>query len=230
MLNLIVSKTNANTNEPKKEHWFTSQQRKLIENIKIEKTAEKIAHKQERRALRILKKLPEDIVKLCLEFVDEKTKKKYHLTKITNLFRKYVGNLNNLNSYKYEDFPIYKFLVSIPKKVLIKFIKCGTPSRYYQKIFNNTLFSNYKVNNSLYKTLADRYEGPNNLYSDTCAWEITKLVGFAFIEIMVTGENLYNTNYKKYKEYDLHFKKYEKYTIRLLISIVYLHNKYTNEQ
>jgi hypothetical protein len=221
---------NANTSSTKKEHWFTTQQRELIENIKIEKKAEKTARKQERRALRILNKLPEDIVKLCLEFVDEKQKKQNHITKITNLFKKYVGNLDNLNSAKYEDFPIYKLLESIPKKILIKFIKCGTPSRYYQKIFNNTLFNNYKVKNSLYKTLVDRYEGPNNLHSHTCAWEITKLVRFAFNEIMVEGENLYNTDFKKYKEYDLHFKKYEKYTTRLINSIIYLHNKYTNKQ
>jgi hypothetical protein len=220
---------NANTNDPKKEHWFTTQQRELIENIKTEKKVEKTARKQERRALRILNKLPEDIVKLCLEFVDEKQKKQSHITKITNLFKKYVGNLDNLNSAKYEDFPIYELLESIPKKILIKFIKCGTPSRYYQKIFNNTLFNNYKVKNSLYKTLVNRYEGANNLHSYTCAWEITKLVKFAFNEIMVEGEKLYNTDYKKYKEYDLHFKKYEKYTIRLLNSIVYLHNKYTTK-
>lgn len=212
----------------KKPHWFDNYQENLIENIKTEKKAEKTARKQERRALRILNKLPEDIVKLCLEFVDEKQKKQNYLTRIANLLKKYVGNLDNLNSCKYQDFPIYKLLLNIPKHVLIKFIKCGTPSRYYQKIFNNTLFNSYKVKNSLYKTLVDRYEGANNLHSHTCAWEITKLVRCAFHEIMVEGENLYNTDYKKYKEYDLHFKKYEKYTIRLLNSIVYLHDKYTN--
>lgn len=221
---------NANTSDSKKEHWFTIQQRELIENIKTEKKAEKTAVKQERRALRILNKLPEEIVKLCLEFVDEKQKKQNHLTKITSLFKKYVGNLDNLNSCKYQDFPIYKLLVNIPEKVLIKFIKCGTPSRYYQKIFNNTLFNTYKVKNSLYKTLVERYEGHNNLHNYTCAWEITKLVKFAFHEIIVEGENLYNTDYKKYKEYDLHFKKYEKYAIRMLNSIVYLHDKYANKQ
>lgn len=221
---------NANISVSKKEHWFEIQQRELIENIKTEKKAEKTAKKQERRALRILNKLPEEIVKLCLEFVDEKQKKQNHLTKITNLFKKYVGNLDNLNSAKYENFPIFNLLENIPKKILIKFIKCGTPSRYYQKIFNNTLFNSYKVKNSLYKTLVDRYEGANNLDSYTCAWEITKLIRFAFNEIMVEGENLYNTDYKKYKEYDLHFKKYEKYIIHMLNSIVYLHDKYANKQ
>jgi hypothetical protein len=72
----------------------------------------------------------------------------------------------------------------------------------------------------------DRYKG-NNLSYDICAWEITKLIRFAFKEIIIEGENLYNTDYKKYKEYDLHFKKYEKYTMRLLNSIIYLHNKYS---
>ena len=71
----------------------------------------------------------------------------------------------------------------------------------------------------------DRYEDRKLSY-DVCAWEITKLIRFAFKEIIIEGENLYNTDSKKYKEYDLHFKKYEKYIFRLLNSIVYLHNKY----
>lgn len=108
---------NANTNDQKKEHWFTTQQRELIENIKTEKQVEKTARKQERRALRILNKLPEDIVKLCLEFVDEKIKRKNHMTKITNLFKKYIGNLGNLKSNKYEEYPIYKLLKKIPQKL-----------------------------------------------------------------------------------------------------------------
>lgn len=215
-----------NANTSNKEHWFTTQQRELIDDIKIEKRTEKKELKQERRALRILNKLPEDVVKLCLEFVDEKIKRENHMTKITNLFKKYVGNLNNLNSNKYRDYPIYDLLIKIPKNALIKFIKCGTPSRYYQKVYNHSLFNSYKVENALYKVLVDRYEGHNNLHSSTCAWEITKLIGASFKEIMIEGENLYNTDFKKYKEYDLHFKKYEKYITRLLNSIVYLHNKY----
>lgn len=212
----------------KKPHWFDKYQENLIENIKTEKKTEKNARKEERRALRILNKLPEDIVKLCLEFVDEKIKRENHMTKITNLFKKYVGNLGNLNSNKYEEYPIYKLLKKIPQKALIKFIKCGTPSRYYQKVYNHTLFNNYKVKNALYKVLVDRYKGDNNLDSYTCAWEITKIISVSFKEIMIEGENLYNTDLKKYKEYDLHFKKYEKYTTRLINSILYLHNKYTN--
>ena len=167
----------------KKPHWFDNYQENLIENIKIEKKTEKKAHKQERRALRILNKLPEDI---------------------------------------------YELLIKIPKKTLIKFIKCGTPSRYYQKVYNHTLFNSYKVDNALYKVLVDRYEGHNNLESYICAWEITKLIAASFKEIMIEGENLYNTDFKKYKEYDLHFKKYEKYTTLLVKSVLYLHNKYTN--
>ena len=61
-----------NTVVSKKPHWFDNYQENLIENIKIEKKTEKKELKQERRTLRILNKLPEDIVKLCLEFVDEK--------------------------------------------------------------------------------------------------------------------------------------------------------------
>lgn len=82
------------------------------------------------------------------------------------------------------------------------------------------------MKNALYKVLVDRYEGNNNLHSSTCAWEITKIISVSFKEIMIEGENLYNTDFKKYKEYDLHFKKYEKYTTRLINSVVYLHNKY----
>jgi hypothetical protein len=214
----------------KKPHWFDNYQENLIEQIEIEKRKERKDVKREKRALKILKKLPEDIVKLCLEFVDEKIKRENHMTKITNLFKKYVGNLDNLNSNKYEEYPIFKLLKKIPQKTLIKFIKCGTPSRYYQKIFNNTLFNNYKVTTALHKTLVERYEGHNNLDSYTCAWEITKLVRFSFKEIIIEGENLYNTDLKKYKEYDLHFKKYERYATHLVNSIVYLHNKYTNKK
>jgi hypothetical protein len=210
---------------PKKQHWFESYQEDLIKDIKSNKKTEKKELKQEKRALKILNKLPEDLLHLCLEFVDEKNKRKYYITKITNLFKKYVGNIDLLNSSKYEDYPIYQLLENIPQKHLIKFIKCGTPSRYYQKIYNNTLFNTYKVENAFYKNLVDRYEGRKLSY-DVCAWEITKLIRFAFKEIIIEGENLYNTDFKKYKEYDLHFKKYEKYIYRLLNSIIYLHNKY----
>jgi hypothetical protein len=217
---------NREANTIKKTHWFDIHKEELIKDIKLREKTEKKELKQEKRALKILNKLPEELLQLCLEFVDEKNKRKYFITKFTNLFKKYIGNINNLNSNKYEEYPIYKLLENIPEKVLIKFIKCGSPSKYYQKIFNNSLFNSYKVQQSLYKTLIERYEGKENLYSSTCAWEITKLLRFSFNEIMIEGENLYNTDYKKYKEYDLHFKKYEKYTIHLLNSIVYLHNKY----
>jgi len=210
---------------PKKQHWFEGYQEDLIKNIKSNKKTEKKELKQEKRALKILNKLPEDLLQLCLEFVDEKNKRKYYITKITNLFKKYVGNKDLLISTKYDDYPIYQLLENIPEKNLIKFIKCGTPSRYYQKIYNNTLFNSYRVENAFYKNLVDRYEDRKLSY-DVCAWEITKLIRFAFKEIIIEGENLYNTDFKKYKEYDLHFKKYEKYIYRLLNSIIYLHNKY----
>jgi hypothetical protein len=214
------------SNISKKPHWFESYQEDLINDIKLKKTTEKKELKQEKRALKILNKLPEDLLQLCLEFLDEKNKRKYHITKITNLFKKYVGSIENLNSNKYEDYPIYKLLETIPEKKLIKFIKCGTPSRYYQKIINNTLFNSFRVKNAFYRNLVDRYKGRKLSY-DVCAWEITKLIRFSFKEIMIEGENLFNTDYKKYKEYDLHFKKYEKFTVSLLNSIVYLHKKYS---
>jgi hypothetical protein len=117
---------------------------------------------------------------------------------------------------------------NIPDKVLLKFIKCGTPSRYFQKIMNHRLFSDYKEKNSFYKTIVEVYKGEQDLLSNNiCAWEITKLIRFSFKAIIIEGEELYDTDYKKYKEYILYFKNYEKYTIRLLNSIVYLHNKYS---
>jgi hypothetical protein len=209
----------------KKEHWFESYQANLIKDMKTKKKIEKKELRAEKVAIAILNNLPEDLLKLCLEFIDDKLKKQLHITKITNLFKKYVGSLDKLTSNNYEDYPIYNLLENIPEKKLIKFIKCGSPYKYYNKIFNNTLFDNYKVKGSLYKNLVDRYEG-RKLSLDICAWEITKLVKFSFKETIIEGENLYNNDYKKFKEYNLHFKKYEKYTINLLNSIIYLHNKY----
>ena len=209
----------------KKEHWFESYQENLIKDIKNKKKIEKRELRAEKAAISILNKLPEDLLQLCLEFIDDKLKKQFYITKITNLFKKYVGSLDKLNSNNYEDYPIYNLLENIPEKQLIKFIKCGSPSKYYNKIFNNTLFNNYKVKGSLYKNLVDRYEC-RKLSLHICAWEITKIVKFSFIETIIEGENLFNTDYKKYKEYRLHFEKYEKYTIRLLSSIIYLHKKY----
>jgi hypothetical protein len=221
----------------KKPHWFESYQENLIKNIEIEKTEEnemkkkeKKELKREKRALKILNKLPEDLVKVCLEFLDEDFKRKHYLTKITNLLKKYVGSVSNLDSDKYEDYPIYKLLKNLPRNVLVRFIRCGTPSKYYNKIFNDTLFNNYKVNKSLYKTLVERYEGHNKLHNHTCAWEITKLVRFAFKEIIIEGGNLYNTDMKQYKEYDLHFKKYQRYAVHMVNSIVCLHKNHTNTQ
>jgi hypothetical protein len=212
----------------KKPHWFTGYQEEIIKNIKLREKTEKKELKLEKYALKILNKLPEELVKLCFEFLDNNLKKKNHLTKITYLLKEYVGSVENLTSDEYENYPVYKLLTNIPDKVLLKFIKCGTPSRYYQKIMNNKLFYNYKEKHSFYKTLVERYPKCNILNFNICAWEITKLVRFSFKEIMIEGEELYNTDYKKYKEYELHFKKYEKYIIRLLNSIIYLHNKYIN--
>lgn len=219
---------NQQVNTSKKPHWFTSYQEGLIKDINTREKTRKKELRREHRALVILNNLPEELLQLCLEFLDEKLKKKLYITKITNLLKKYVGGIDKLKTVDYEDYPIYKLMQNIPDKVLVKFIKCGTPSRYYQRIHNNTLFNSYKVDNAFYKNLVDRYKGRKLSY-DVCAWEITKLIRFAFKEIMIEGENLYNTDYKKYKEYDLHFRKYEKYTIRLLNSIVYLHNKYSKE-
>ena len=188
----------------KKEHWFESYQENLIKDIKNKKKIEKKELRFEKGAISILNKLTEDLLQLCLEFIDDKIKKHNYITKITNLFKKYVGSVNNLNSNNYKDYPIYNLLENIPEKQLIKFIKCGTPSKYYQKIYNNSLFNNYKAKGSLYKNLMDRYKGRRLSY-DICAWEITKLVRSSFCEIMIDGEHLYNTDYKKYKEYDLHF-------------------------
>jgi hypothetical protein len=227
----------SNTIVSKKPHWFDSYQENLIKNIEIEKIQEEETKKKERkelkrekRALKILNKLPEDLVNLCLEFLDENFKRKHYLTKVTNLFKKYVGSLANLDSDNYEDYPIYKLLKNIQRNVLVRFIRTGTPSKYYNKIFNDTLFNNYKVTKPLYKTLIERYEGHNNLHNHTCAWEITKLVRFAFKEIIIEGENLYNTDMKKYKEYNLHFKKYERYAVHMVNSIVCLHKTHKNTQ
>ena len=217
-----MDQINAST---KKEHWFESYQENLIKDIKTKKKLEKKELRAEKAAIAILNKLPEDLLQLCLEFIDDKLKKQFYITKITNLFKKYVGSVDKLTSNNYEHYPIYNLLENIPEKYLIKFIKCGSPSKYYNKIYNNTLFNNYKVKGSLYKNLVDRYEDRKLSY-DVCAWEITKIVKSSFKEIIIEGENLYNNNYKKFKEYDLHFKKYEKYTINLINSIIYLHNKY----
>jgi len=217
---------NQQVNTYKKPHWFTSYQEGLIKDIKTREKTTKKELKREKCALKILNNLPEELVQLCLEFIDDKFKKENHITKITNLLKKYVGGIDKLKTCDYEDYPIYKLMQNIPHKVLLKFIKCGTPSRYFQKIMNNRLFSDYKEKNSFYKTIIERYKGQHLLYNNICAWEITKLIRFSFKEIIIEGEELYDTDYKKYKEYILYFKKYEKYTIRLLNSIVYLNKKY----
>ena len=84
-----MSSDKSSNKSKKKSSEHNSESKSIYEriNIKTEKKAEKTAVKQERRALRILNKLPEEIVKLCLEFVDEKQKKQNHLTKITSLFK-----------------------------------------------------------------------------------------------------------------------------------------------
>ncbi len=210
----------------RKSHWFENYQEDIIKDIKIRKQTEKKELRREHSAIRILNRLPEELLQLCLEFVPEKIKREYYLTKITNLFKKYIDSIENLYSSRYEHYPIYKLIMNIPKKYLIQFIKSGTPSRYYQKVINHTLFNNYRVKKSFYKTLLERYKGHNNLTNDICAWEITKLVKFSFMEVIGEGNYLFETHFKKYKEYELHFKKYEKYTIRLLNSIIYLHDKY----
>jgi hypothetical protein len=216
-------KTNEST---KKGHWFTEYQQNLIQEIKIRDKTEKKELKQEKRALKLLQRLPDDIVRYCFEFLDEKVKIENNLTKIRYLYQKYVGDMDRLSSSNYEAYPIYKLLRRLPRYVLVKFIKSGSPAKYYNKIFNNTLFNNYKVNQSLYKTLVERYDGYKNLTVGVCAWEITKLIRFSIKEILIDGEELRERDCKKFKEYDLYFKKYEKYSERLINSILYLHNKY----
>ena len=216
----------SSTGTIKKQHWFSKYQKDLIQEIKKRDETEKKELKQEKRALKLLKRLPDDIIRYCFDFLDEKVKIDNNLTKIRYLCKKYVGHIERLSSNNYEVYPIYKLLLRLPRDVLVKFIKSGSPAKYYNKIFNNTLFNNYKVNLSLYKTLVERYDGYKNLTIDVCAWEITKLIRFSIKEILIEGEELRDKDCKKFKEYDLHFKKYEKYTEKLINSILYLHNKY----
>ena len=59
----------------KKEHWFESYQENLIKDIKNKKKIEKKELRFEKGAISILNKLPEDLLQLCLEFIDDKIKK-----------------------------------------------------------------------------------------------------------------------------------------------------------
>jgi len=222
-MNKSISENKRNN---KKQHWFSKYQENLVEEIKLRNKTEKKELRKEKYLLKNLNRLPEDLIHYCFQFIEEKVKIENNLTKIRYLQKKYVGDIFRLSTDNYEDYPIYRLLESLPKDILHQFIKSGSPAKYYNKIYNNSLFHNFTLTNPLHKTLVGRYDGYKNLTVEVCAWEITKLIRFSIKEILIDGEELRKKDCKKFKEYELHFKKYEKYSERLINSILYLHDKY----
>ena len=72
---------NQQVNTSKKPHWFTSYQEGLIKDIKRREKTEKNELRREHSALVIFNNLPEELLQLCLEFIDEKLKKNSILQK-----------------------------------------------------------------------------------------------------------------------------------------------------
>jgi hypothetical protein len=100
---------NQQVNTSKKPHWFTIYQEGLIKDINTREETEKKELNCERGALKILDNLPEELLHLCLEFIDEKFKKKHNITKITNLLHLFTFQTPTLIVSYFKICSLYNF-------------------------------------------------------------------------------------------------------------------------
>ena len=186
--------------------------------------------KNELELLNKIRDLPHELVDYIYLFVNPNIK--YNLSYYYQLYKKYIINYN-LNHHEciYKDFkkfeyctydktskPLQYMLKEIPIDILQRYVYKGSPLKYFSIAFPEEgnicdyLLLNYLLN----KPLEEKYKD--------YIFEIIDLLSY-----FVTRANEYSRTYKNIecKEY-YKFKKYELISKKIILSIIYLYNKYGN--
>jgi hypothetical protein len=204
---------------------------------KQQKEREKQKNKEKKRIIKneieLLNKienLPHELTDYIYLFLDRKIK--YNLSYYFQLYKKYIINYNlNHHDCIYKDFkrfeyctfdktskPLQHMLREIPIDILRRYVYMGSPFKYFTIAFPEEgnivdyLLLNYLIN-----------KPPEEKYKDYI-FEIIDLLSY-----FVTRTNEYSQSYeniecKKYYK----FKEYELISKKIILSVIYLYNKYGN--
>jgi len=173
-----------------------------------------------------INELPSELVDYIYLFVNNKIK--YNLSYYFQLYKKYIINYNFNNQCIYKDFnrfdyytfdktskPLQSMLQEIPIDILERYMYLGTPSKYFTIAFPEEgnivdyLLLNYRVN----KALEEKYKDYIFEVIDLLSYFVTRTNQFSLYK------NYESIEYYKFKECEIVSKK-------IILSIIYLYNKY----
>jgi len=186
--------------------------------------------KNEIELLNKISELPHELVDYIYLFVNPNIK--YNLSYYYLLYKKYIINYN-LNHHEciYKDFkkfeyctydktskPLQSMLKEIPIDILERYVHKGSPLKYFSLAFpeEGNICDYILLNYRSGKPIEEKYKD--------YIFEIIDLLSY-----FVTRTNEYSQSYKNFecKEY-YRYKKNELISKKIILSIIYLHNKYGN--
>lgn len=234
----------------------TSERKKNKKNKQaIEKKKQKILLKNEKKILtKIANSIPEDIIKLLYSFVSGNIK--YNLSHYKQVFTQFVFDYNSKNelpmifrgyiNYNYcthdkTAFPLKDMLDKIPLDKLQKYLYFGTPSKYFNIAFpyepnikdyiatsygtNDITSKDNKVIKCIYKNYIFEILDLISYFSTKAnEWHALHCNNKYFEQLNLIS-SIYN--YEEYnKQNEEYCKENELITRRLILSILYIYNKY----
>ena len=177
-----------------------------------------------------IRELPYELIDHIYLFLNHKVK--YNLSYYFQLYKKYIINYNfNHHECIYKDFkkfeyctydktsnPLQHMLKAIPIDILQRYIYMGSPLKYFSIAFPDEgnmcdyLLLNYRFN----KPIEEKYKDYIFEVIDLLSYFVTRTN-----EYSQTYQNIECKEYYKFKEYELISKK-------IILSIIYIYNKYGN--
>jgi len=198
------------------------QKQRIREKKRIIKNEVELLHK--------ISELPHELVDYIYLFLHQNIK--YNLSYYYQLYKKYILNYN-LNHHEciYKDFkkfeyctydktskPLQSMLKKIPIDILQIYVNNGSPSKYFSLAFpeEGNIIDYLLINYRSDKPMDEKYKD--------LIFEIIDLLSY-----FVTRTNQYSQSYKNIecKEYYL-YKKNKLKSKKIILSIIYLYNKYGN--
>jgi hypothetical protein len=211
---------NKQVNQAKNKKY--KQKQRIREKKRIIKNEVELLHK--------ISELPHELVDYIHLFLHQNIK--YNLSYYFQLYKKYIINYN-LNHHEciYKDFkkfdyctydktstPLQCMLKEIPIDILQRYMYRGSPLKYFGIAFpeEGNICDYLLLNYHFGKSNEEKYKD--------YIFEIIDLLSY-----FVTKTNEYSQSYKiiECKEY-YKYKKYELISKKIILSIIYLHNKYGN--
>jgi hypothetical protein len=186
--------------------------------------------KNEVELLNKIGKLPHELIDYIYLFVTPKIK--YNLSYYFQLYKKYIIDYNlNHHDCIYKDFkkfeyctydktskPLQHMLKGIPINILQKYIYLGSPLKYFSIAFpeEGNICDYILLNYHLNKPDTEKYKDYIFEIIDLLSYFVTRTNEYSRIY-----KNIECNEYYKFKEYELIAKK-------IILSIIYLYNKYGN--